>query len=85
MFKKPDLNADFLDGALIKEVKCVQSQNFGVAIDVLSKGSLDDFETFLQRRVNNVDSPDEKRQVNELKTLRNQCPMVDLEIGGPGA
>ena len=37
-FKKPDLNADFLDRALIKAVKYVQSQNFRAAIDVLSKG-----------------------------------------------
>ena len=69
--KKPDLNADFLDRTLIKAVKYVQSQNFGAAIDVLSKGSPDDFETFLKRRVNNVNSHNEKRQVNELKTLRN--------------
>ena len=75
-FKKPNLNADFLDHALIKAIKFVQSQNFGAAIDVLTKESPDDFETFLKRRVNNVNSPDEKRQVNELKTLRNLRPCV---------
>ena len=74
-FKKPELNADFLDRAHIKAVKYVQSQNFGAAIDV-SKGSPDNLETFLKRRVNDVNSPDEKRQVNELKALRNLCPCV---------
>ena len=70
-FKKLDLNADFLDRALIIAIKYVQTQNLGAAIDVLSKDSPDDFETFLKRRVNNVNSPDEKRQVNELKSLKN--------------
>ena len=64
----------------MKAVKYVQSQNFGATIDVLSKGSPDDFETFLKRRVNNVNSPDKKSQVNELKTLKNLRPCVENDM-----
>ena len=44
-FKKPDLNACYLDKAFVNIVKYVQSRRFGAAIELLSKVSPDEFES----------------------------------------
>ena len=44
-FKKPVLNAGYLDKAFVNIVKYVQSQRFRAAIELLSKESPDDFES----------------------------------------
>ena len=48
-FQKPDLNAAYLDYALIKTVKYVQGRCFGTAVDSLRKGTPDDFDAILRR------------------------------------
>ena len=45
-FQKPVLNASYLDKAFGNIVKYVQSQQFGAAIELLSKESPDEFESF---------------------------------------
>ena len=75
-FNKPELNAAFLDHALMKVVKYVQARRFGDVIRPLSQGSPDDFEAVLKRLSQGVATPDNTRRVNELKTLRNLRPCV---------
>ena len=53
-FQKPVLNAGYLDQAFINMVKYVQSQRFGAAIELLSKESLDEFESILKRLGSNT-------------------------------
>ena len=61
-------------------MKYVQSLSFRAAIDVLSHGSPDNYETFLERETKNASNPDEKRRINEIKTLRNLRPYVGLDM-----
>ena len=65
-----------MDLAFLKVVKYVQSRNFGAAIKLLSGGSPDKFEAL----VSNATDPDEKRRVNELKTLRNLRPCIGQDL-----
>ena len=80
LFVRPALDAAYLDRALVKAVKYVQSRCFGAAIDLLSRKSPDDFESFLKRWTNNANNSDERHRVNELKSLRSLRPCV----GGDG-
>ena len=80
LFVRPALDATHLDRALVKAVKYVQSRCFGAAIDLLSRESPDDFESFLKRWTNNANNSDERHRVNELKSLRSLRPCV----GGDG-
>ena len=57
-------------------MKYVQSRCFGAAIDLLSRKSPDDFESFLKRWTNNANNSDERHRVNELKSLRRLRPCV---------
>ena len=59
-FVKPTLNAEYLNRAFIKAVTYVQSQSFGYAIDVLSHGSSNDYQTFLKRDTKNASNRAEK-------------------------
>ena len=78
-FQKPVLNAGYLDKAFVNIVKYVQSQRFGAAIELLSKESPDEFESILKRLGSKTNDPDSKCRLNELKTLRNLRPCVDLD------
>ena len=78
-FQKPALNASYLDKAFVNIVKYVQSQRFGAAIKLLSKESPDEFESILKRLGSKTNDPDSKHRLNELKTLRNLRPCVDLD------
>ena len=78
-FQKPALNAGYLDKAFVNIVKYVQSQWFGAAIELLNKESPDEFESILKRLVSKTNDPDSKRRLNELITLRNLRPCVDLD------
>ena len=79
-FYKPVLNAAYLDLAFLEVVKYVQSRNFGAVIKQLSGGSTDKFESFVSRWNKNATDPDEKRRVNELKTLRNLRPCIGQDL-----
>ena len=68
-----------MDKAFVNIVKYVQSQRFGAAIKLLSKESPDEFESILKRLGSKTNDPDSKRRLNELKTLRNLRPCVDLD------
>ena len=46
-FQKPDLNATYLDHALVKTVKYVQGRCFRAAVDSLRRGSPDGFDAIL--------------------------------------
>ena len=65
-----------MDCALIRVVKYVQSRCFGAAVNLLSRASPDDFESFISRMNENVNNPDNRRCVNELKTLQNLRPCI---------
>ena len=78
-FQKPVLNASYLDKAFVNIVKYVQSQRFGAAIKLLSKESPDEFESIFRRLGSKINDPESKRRLNELKTLRNLRPCVDLD------
>ena len=78
-FQKPVINASYLDKAFVNIVKYVQFQRFGAAIKLLSKESPDEFESILKRLGSKTNDPDSKRRLNELKTLRNLRPCVDLD------
>ena len=77
-FQKPVLNASYLDKVFLNIVKYVQSQRFGAAIELLSKESPDEFESIFKRLGNKTNNPDSKCRLNDLKTLRNLRPCVDL-------
>ena len=77
-FQKPVLNARWLDKAFVNIVKYVQSQRFGAAVKLLSKESPDEFES-IKRLGSKTNDPESKRRLNELKTLRNLRPSVDLD------
>ena len=62
-YVRPVLNATFLDRALIKAIKFAQSRCFGAAVDLLSRKSPDDFETFLNRWARRADNSNERRRV----------------------
>ena len=79
-FFKPVLNVAYLDLAFLKVVKYVQSRNFWAAIKLLSGGSPDKFKSFVSRWSKNATDPDEKRRVNELKTLRNLRPCIGQDL-----
>ena len=79
-FYKPVLDAAYLDLAFLKVVKYVQSRNFGAAIKLLGGGSPEKFESFVSRWSKNATDPDEKRRVNELKTLRNLRPCIGQDL-----
>ena len=78
-FLKPDLNAAYLDRALLKVVKYVQGCCFGAAIKTLRQGSPDDFEAILRRFGKKPGNTESTRRINELKTLRNLRPCVDSD------
>ena len=78
-FQKLVLNAGYLDKAFVDIVKYVQSKQFGAAIELLSKESPDEFESILKCLGSKTNDPDSKRRLNELKTLRNLSPYVDLD------
>ena len=61
-------------------MKYVQSQSLGAAIEVLSHGSPDDYETFFRRETTNASNPEEKRRIYEIKTLRNLRPCVGQDM-----
>jgi len=80
-FQNPELNASYLDRAFVKAVQYVQSVNFGAAIEHMKRDSPDSFETFIARRQSkNANNPEDKRRVNELKTLRNLRPCVGEDL-----
>ena len=76
-FKKPKLDATYLDKALIKIVKYVQSQCFGAAVELYSKKTPDAFESIVKRLNSKAKDAESSRRINELKTLRNLRPCVD--------
>ena len=51
----------------------------GAAIELLSKESPDEFESILKRLGSTANDPESKRHLNELKTLCNLRPCVDLD------
>ena len=65
-FQRCDLNATYLDCALISVVKYMQSRCFGAAVNLLSRASPDDFEFFISRMNKNVNNPDDRWRANEL-------------------
>ena len=79
LFLKPNLNAAYLDRALLKVVKYVQGCCFGAAIETLRRGSPDDFEAILRRLGKKPGNTEDTRRTNELKTLRNLRPCVDSD------
>ena len=68
-----------MDKAFVNIVKNIQFQRFGAAIKLLSKESPDEFESILKRLGSKTNDPESKRRLNELKTLRNLRPCVDLD------
>ena len=80
LFVRPVLNATYLVRALVKAVEYVQSRCFGAAINLFSRKSPNDFESFLKRWTNNANNLGERHRVNELKSLRSLRPCV----GGGG-
>ena len=62
--------------AFTEYVKYVQSRCFGAAVNLLSRASPDDFESFISRMNKNVNNPDDRRRVNEPKMLRNLRPCI---------
>ena len=79
-FKKPILNASYLDRALMEAVWYVQFLSFGAAIKLLREDSPDKFDQMLKRLYSNANGADEMRKINELKTLRNLRPCVDTDM-----
>ena len=61
-------------------VNYVQFQSFGAAITLLKEGSPDNFNHMLKKLQSNVNSAEQRRKINELKTLRNLRPCVDAEF-----
>ena len=80
LIKRPVFNAAFLDRALVKAVKFAQPRCFRAAVDLLSRKSPDDSEAFLKRWATKANSSDERRRVNDLKSLRNLRPCVGHDI-----
>ena len=78
-FQKPDLNAVYLDHALIMTVKYVQRRCFGTAVDSLRKVTPNDFDAILRRLNEKRCDPKSTRRINELKTLKNLRPCIGLD------
>ena len=68
-----------MNKAFVNIVKYVQSQRFGAAIELLSEKLPGKFESILKRFGSKTNDPECKRRLNELKTLRNLRPCVDLD------
>ena len=79
-FKKPELNAAFLDRAFLQAIKYVQRQCFGPALELLQNNSPDQYDAFLKRLRNLAVNSEQTRQVNELKTLRNLRPCIGPDL-----
>ena len=79
-FKKPILNALYLDRALMEAVRYVQFLSFGAAIRLLREDSPDNFDQMLKKLYSNANGADQMRKINELKTLRNLRPCVDTDM-----
>ena len=75
-FQRPELNTSYF----IDAVKYVQFRSFGAAITLLKEGSPDNFDQMLKKLQSNVNSAEQMRKINELKTLRNLRPWVDAEF-----
>ena len=78
-FQKPDLNAAYLDHALIKTVKYVQGRCFGAAVNSLRKGTPDNFDAVLRLLNEKRRNPESTIRINELKMLKNLRPCVGLD------
>jgi len=78
-FKKPVLDAAFLDRAFLRAIRYFQVQCFGPALKMLSNGSPDDYESFLKRLSSKAAGAEQLHQVNELKSLRNLRPCFGLD------
>ena len=78
-FQKSNLNAAYLDHALVNTVKYEQGRCFGAAVDSLRRGSPNDFDTFLRRLNEKRCNRESTRRINELQTLKNLRPCVDLK------
>ena len=78
-FQKPDLNAAYLDHALIKTVKYVQGRCLGTAVDSLHKGTPDEFDAILRRLNEKRCDPESTRRINKLKMLKNLRPCIGLD------
>lgn len=76
-FKRPALNASFLDEAFLSVIAHVQASCFGAAIETLKNSSPDHFDTILKRLSSKVSDTEQMRAINELKTLRSLRPCVD--------
>ena len=76
-FKKPVLNATFLD--FLKIVQYVQLKTFGSIIEPLRRGSSDDYDAILRSMNGKRKNSDDSRRINELKTLRSLRPCVGAD------
>ena len=79
-FKKPEMNAAFLDRAFMQAIKYVQRQCFGPALELLQNNSPDQYDAFLKRLRNLAVNSEQTRQVNTLKTLRNLRPCIGPDL-----
>ena len=79
-FKKPILNASYLDRALLEAVRYVQFLSFGDAIRLLREDSPDKFDQMLKKLYSKANGADQMRKINELKALRNLRPCVDTDM-----
>ena len=61
-------------------VRFVQYQSFGAAINLLQKGTPDDYDQILKKLSRDVVNPNQMRKLNELKSLRNLRPCVDPDL-----
>ena len=79
-FQKPTFDTTYLDRSLMYGIKYVQLQSFGAAINLLKRGSSDEFEQILKKLSATASNSEEFKKIYELKTLRNLRPCLDNEV-----
>ena len=79
-FCRPELNAEFLEDALLNVIRYVQYRSFGAAVELLKKDSPDAFEAILKRLGETATNAAELKRVSELKSLRELRPCVDNDM-----
>ena len=75
-FKRPVVDASYLDTAFLNMVNYVQKECFGAAVDQLKHSSPDQFEAILKKLSAKLLNSEQMHHVSELKTLCNLRPCV---------
>ena len=79
-FKRPVVDASYLDTAFLTLVNYVQKVCFGAAVDQLKHSSPDQFEAILKKLSAKLLNTEQMHHVSELKTLCNLRPCVGPDL-----